>query len=246
MQIMDSFLLQLDPFLIFPFRITEISLLGFYIGTFALALNCVLLGRLTIQGIMRLNRAYYGKLEKETVRMHNLSVKAILAKDKESYRACNKGANEAFGKYFFSQIAMGASLLWPIPFALQWMSTRFQGISFPLPFGTASLNYAAVFILLYIQARILFSKNYAYLPPIFAGCSAICRKKEDMIQWSDIGKKKENLPQTHSPVRENLEDADKRNYIPLSGLKQGTEENFNGNFFRTACKAVAPSVCQTD
>ncbi len=242
----DTILLQLDSFLIFPFRITEISLLGFYIGTFVLALNCVLLGRLTILGIMRLNRAYYGKLERETVHMHNLSVKAILAKDKESYRACNKQANEAFGKYFFSQIATGASLLWPLPFALHWMNMRFQGISFPLLFGTGSLNYAAIFILLYILARILFSRVSAHLTPALKTDSQSSEKKEEMIQWSDIGKKKENLPQTHSPIRENLENADKSNYISLPGLKQGTEENFNGNFFRTGRKAVAPSVCQTD
>ncbi|MGE0083567.1 MAG: hypothetical protein AB7S75_04030 [Desulfococcaceae bacterium] len=214
MQIIDTFLLQIDSFLIFPFRITDISLLGFYIGTFFLALNCVLLGRLTILGIMRINRAHYGKLEKETVHMHNLSVKAILAKDKNSYRACNKEANEAFGKYFFSQVGLGASLLWPIPFALHWMNMRFQGISFPLPFGTASLNYAAIFILLYILARIVFSRVSAYLPPVLQAAPEN-PEKEKMIQWSDIGEKKENQVKTHFPMKENIENPDKKDYIPL-------------------------------
>lgn len=218
MQIIDTILLLVDPFLIFPFRITDISLLGFYIGTFALALNCVLLGRVTILGIMRINRTHYGKLEKETVHMHNLSVKAILAKDKDSYRACNKEANEAFGKYFFSQVGLGASLLWPIPFALHWMNMRFQWVSFPLPFGTASLNYAAIFILLYILARILFSKVSNYLPPVFRTAQESA-EKEKMILWSDIGQKKENPVQSHFPVMEHLEKLDKNNYISLQGLK---------------------------
>ncbi len=218
MQIIDTFLLQIDSFLIFPFRITDISLLGFYIGTFFLALNCVLLGRVTILVIMRINRSHYGKLEKETVHMHNLSVKAILAKDKNSYCACNKEANDAFGKYFFSQVGLGASLLWPIPFALHWMNIRFQGISFPLPFGAASLNYAAIFILLYILARIVFSRVSAYLPPVLQPAPESA-EKEKMIQWSDIGKKKENPVQSRFPIRENLENADKNDYIPLPGLK---------------------------
>lgn len=191
MQTIDSILLLLDPFLIFPFRITEISLAGFYIGTFVLAINCVLLGKLTIEGIMCINRSYYGKLEKETVRMHNLSVKAILMKDKDSYSACNKEANEAFGKYFFSQIAMGASLLWPLPFALHWMNTRFQDVSFPLPFGSASLNYAAVFILLYILARIFVSRLSGHLPSLLPAAPESA-EKEKMLQWSDIGREKEN------------------------------------------------------
>jgi len=216
MQIIDTFLLQIDSFLIFPFRITDISLLGFYIGTFFLALNCVLLGRVTILGIMRINRSHYGKLEKETVHMHNLSVKAILAKDKNSYRACNKEANDAFGKYFFSQVGLGASLLWPIPFALHWMNIRFQGISFPLPFGTASLNYAAIFILLYILARIVFSRVSVYLPPVLQPAPEN-PEKEKMIQWSDIGRKKDNADPRAGM---NLEHTDnKSNYIPLAGCK---------------------------
>jgi hypothetical protein len=100
-----------------------------------------------------------GSLERETVKMHNLSLKAILSRDKVSYTACNKEANEAFGRYFFAQLAAGAATLWPVPFALAWMETRFIDVTLPLLYPlsliTPAVGYLAIFLLCYVLLRIL-------------------------------------------------------------------------------------------
>ncbi len=111
----------------------------------------MILGEITSAVIYRLNRSYYQELVQETIRMGDLSISALrFFKDKKKYRTFNKEANDAFGKYFFSQIALGASVLWPIPFALGWMQTRFAQVSFFVPIINCSVSYMAVFILWYI------------------------------------------------------------------------------------------------
>ncbi len=162
MKTLNAVYAWLDPFLIYFYRLPENSLTGFFLGTFFLCFLCVLLGEITIILVYRINKNYYRKLKKETVRMHNLSVKAILAKDKESYRVCNRQANEAFGRYFFAQFGLGASSLWPLPFALGWMSQRFHNVSidilFTFPGIGNTMSYVPLFILSYILTRIIFGK----------------------------------------------------------------------------------------
>lgn len=157
----NSMFTYLDPILIFPYRMFENPMTGFLTGTFILCLWCVMIGDLSARLIFRINRSYYRRLEKETLDMHDLSIKALLCKDKESYKACNKEANDAFGRYFFAQIAAGASVLWTVPLGMGWMQTRFQDVGFPLVFPLSSIlgestGYPSVFILLYIFCRILF------------------------------------------------------------------------------------------
>jgi hypothetical protein len=148
-----------DLILISPYRWSGNPVLGFFLGTLVLSLWCVLIGKVTGVVVWSINRAHMESLERQTVTMHNLSLKAILFKDKASYTACNKEANEAFGRYFFAQLAAGAATLWPVPFALAWMETRFNEVTFPLPYPlsviTAAVGYPAVLLLCYALHRML-------------------------------------------------------------------------------------------
>ncbi|GAB6058701.1 hypothetical protein [Desulfonatronum parangueonense] len=189
--------LWLDSVLISPYRMISDPVGGFFFGTFILCLWCTLIGELTALGVGRLNRAHIRKLEQESIRLHNLSVKAIIHKDKESYRACNKLANEAWGKYFFATIGQGASTLWPVPFALAWMATRFQAIEFELAFSIPLLpdivGYPAVFIPMYILVRICFAKLKPWLPFFHDDTPKLRRpgqEEEKMITWADVDKHK--------------------------------------------------------
>ncbi len=199
---MNEFMLQayhwLDLLLISPYRTLANPVSGFFFGTFVLCLWATLVGELTSLGVGRMNRTYLKKLEQESIRLHNLSVKAIVHKDKESYRACNKMANEAWGKYFFATIAQGAASLWPVPFALAWMATRFAGVEFelavPIPLLPDTVGYPAVFLPMYILVRICFSKLKPWLPFFHGDDTPKLRRpgqeEEKMITWADVDKHK--------------------------------------------------------
>ncbi len=192
MKILYAVYAWMDPLLIFFYRLPENPVAGFFLGTFFLCLLCVIIGEITIITMYRLNRKYYRKLKQETVRMHNLSIKAILAKDKDSYRACNRQANEAFGRYFFAQLGLGASGLWALPFALGWMSQRFHEVSldlfFTLPGIGKTMGYIPIFILSYILVRILFGKLKPWLPWVyrFDFRRETDNEGEKMVSWTDV------------------------------------------------------------
>jgi hypothetical protein len=154
----EDIFIFMDPLLIVFYRIFENPAAGFFFGTFMLSLFCIILGRMTSAIIYRINRGYYLDLAEETQKMHDLSLMALRLKDKETYKALNKEANDAFGRYFFSQLAMGACMLWPIPFALGWMDTRFAELGFVLPIVGGNVRYIFIFIMFYIVSRLLFSK----------------------------------------------------------------------------------------
>lgn len=192
-EIWSHFYAWLDAILIAPFRAFEIPIVGFYFGTFILCLWCILLGELTFRLAAVVNKSYMNKLRAQAVKMHNLSIKAIVLKDKENFRSCNKEANEAFGKYFFNMITQGAAFLWPVPFALGWMSTRFSNVEFEmaitLPFIGNTVGFAAVMIPMYILSRIFWGhlKPHLYFfnkdPRV-----GIDEGEEEMIKWEDINK----------------------------------------------------------
>ena len=128
METLRNILLALDPFIIWAFRLSDGPWAGFFLGSFFLNLTCVVMGDVTSILARRLNRKVYGAYHDEMVRHHNLSVKALRSSDKEAYKAVNRQAHEAFGKYFFSQAGAFALSIWPLPFALAWMELRFGGI----------------------------------------------------------------------------------------------------------------------
>ena len=91
-------------------------------------------------------------------------MEALKAGDRPAYEAANKLANEAFGKSFFSQVALSATFVWPIFFALGWMQHRFLEVEFPLPFTSFSLGYIGVFLILYIVAYVIFKPVKRRMP----------------------------------------------------------------------------------
>lgn len=178
----------LDTFLISFYRLTDAPIVGFMAGTFVLAWLANILGRLFYTVASRANRQSVDRENREMVRMHNLSFRALLAKDKDAYKACNKQANDAFGKYFFASAAVGMSSLWPAAFALAWMDTRFAGVDFLLPIAGRSVGYAATFIPMYALAHIVNGKFVRYLPWLAASGKAGTTDdgRERMLSMEDL------------------------------------------------------------
>jgi hypothetical protein len=160
------FLAKIDPVLIFPYRWFENPLLGWWVGTFILALWAGMLGELTLAAAYRINRRHVAKNLDQTTYYHLQSLKAKQAGDEKAYKGINKLANEEFGKSFFLFMAMGMASLWPAFFAAAWLNLRFGDIVFVLPkwAGGLELNFIAPFIILYIVARMIFAKLKPHLP----------------------------------------------------------------------------------
>ncbi len=161
MDLIPTVLKAADSFLIAPYRFFENPVIGWWVGTFALAIWTALLGRLTMALVFRVNR----KTVKETIKQvedhHNQSMNALRSGNKPAYKAINKLANDAYGKTFFLQVAMASSSLWPVPLALAWLEIRFSSVDFPFPlnlsFLDGTVSYVFIFILAYILTRIMLS-----------------------------------------------------------------------------------------
>ena len=183
---------QIDAGLMYFFRLAENPMLGYLVGIAVLAALCAVVGDLTIALAFRLNGRFFNRDNRELVQMQNKSLLALQARDKESYQACNTVANESFGKVFLSQMALGASSLWPVPFALQWLNGRFADVAFllPIPLGTrTSVGYAFTFIPMYILMRILFGKIRTRLPGyrrLTVSNAAEDTETESMLRFDDV------------------------------------------------------------
>lgn len=183
----------IDGFLISFYRMTEIPIMGYYFGTAVLSLICVIVGQMTYCWAYRKNHRFFSSDNQEMVRMHNLSIKALGVKDKGAYKNCNKQANDAFGKYFFAQVAIGISSLWPVPFALGWMQSRFAEVAFSLPVSLpglgSSVGFMFTFFPIYILIYLLFGK-IKYKIPYFSSFERWRREShaevEEMMNFSDL------------------------------------------------------------
>ena len=165
----DLLFYQVDPFLIFFYRITGVPLVDYFIGTFNLAFLCVVIGELSISLAMRFNKRYLDAMSKEIKEKEQLSIAAYNSGNKFEYQSLNKEATDAWGKHFFTMVAYSAGILWPIPFALGWMQTRFDGITFDIAFPlnlifTDGIGYTFTFLPLYVLGRILFKYMRPWLP----------------------------------------------------------------------------------
>ena len=155
----------LDAILIAPFQAPAHALWGFWLGCIVLAGYCVLLGELTSAVLYLVNRRFYAAQQDAMTKAHNLSVEALHSGDKESYKAVNRQAHEAFGKAFFAQAALGIASLWPVPFAMAWLNARFEGVPIiVIPYWDHPLYYPFVLILSYIPLRVLFARYKRHLP----------------------------------------------------------------------------------
>lgn len=168
----NSFYQVLDPFLIWFYRVTGQAWLDFVIGTFVLAVICLLLGEATAQVVFRFSRKGLGEKMEEADKYQTLSIEALKAGNKEAYEAANKLAKEAFGRSFMHQMALGGAFLWPIPFALAWMQTRFLEVEFPIPGTGWSLGFIGPFIIIYVAAYFLL-KRVRKLPAKFRRREAV-------------------------------------------------------------------------
>ncbi|MCB2217722.1 hypothetical protein [Desulfofustis glycolicus] len=159
---LQTFLTLIDPWLIVPYRAVAPAVAGYLLGTTILALYCVVIGDLSATLVAFLNRGYLSKLRRKMEHHHHLSEKALMMGDKESYKAVNKQGLDAFGYSFSMGAALFCVSIWPMPFALAWLNSRFAEAPLQLPatlplLGGRELHYFTSFLLLYILARIGYS-----------------------------------------------------------------------------------------
>jgi hypothetical protein len=154
-------LLLFDPWLIAPFRWSPSPTAGYLIGVVVLALQCIVLGDLSATLVAFINRRYIRKIQGEMDHNHELSEQALMQGDKESYKAVNRQALDAFGHSFSLGAAIFCVSIWPMPFALAWLNLRFADAPLELPFSLpwlgATIHYFPSFLLLYIAARMMYS-----------------------------------------------------------------------------------------
>ncbi len=168
-QWISATLRMIDPFLTRLFFLTGDPVVNFFIGSFLLALGCVVVGEVTLSLAIRWNRAHIEALKQEIRHQESLSIRAHEMGDHVSYQALNKAANEAWGRHFFTMAAYSAGGLWPVPFALGWMQVHFSQVDFlialplSLLFGK-TVGFAFSFIPIYILCRILFKYLHPWLP----------------------------------------------------------------------------------
>ena len=105
--------------------------MNFLLGTLALAVLSLLVGEFTSFLASFVVRRHFEQVTGEAKRYQDLSMEALKAGDRPAYEAANKLANEAFGKSFYSQVALSATFVWPIFFALGWMQHRFLEVDVP-------------------------------------------------------------------------------------------------------------------
>lgn len=190
MELWNTFTLLLDAIFIAPYRWLPWAEPAFWLGTAVLSMWCIVAGEFSGALVYLWNRDFYDNQQREMVRMHNLSVEAIRHKDKATYKASNRWANEYFGKVFFSGAALFAVSLWPVPFALGWLEGRFNGIElYHVPVGGWPLGYAFVFFMTYIPLRILFSRVRDRVP-FFSRVAALRKESAssigDVTSWSQL------------------------------------------------------------
>ncbi len=163
MDILSGLYQTLDPVLILPFRLPSDPLAGFAVGLFWVSLLATIVGELTMFGVYWINRRHFASMSGEMVSQHNLSLKALGAKDKKSWKACNAQANDAFGRTFFAGIALFAASLWPAFLVMGWLTFRFKAVAFDVPLAG---EVGATFFLVptYVITRILFHKAKPVLP----------------------------------------------------------------------------------
>ena len=173
MDLIAKLLTWLDPVLIFPYRLVNPPMLGWWTGTAVLAFWSVLFGELTLALAYYVNRKAVSRNLDQTLYYHEQSLKAKQAGDEHAYAGINKLANEAYGKSFFLLMAMGMASLWPAFLAAAWLQRRFSGIVFSLPSwaGGFDLSFLAPFVILYVAMRLLYSRLKKRLRQPASNCS---------------------------------------------------------------------------
>lgn len=179
----------IDPYIIWFYRLTGYTFIDFLIGTLVLAFVTLLIGEFTISLAFLANREAIQKNNDDIMRYQHISVSAIEEKDKKSYTAANKLANDAFGKSFFHQIALSTGFLWPIPFALGWMQHRFVDVDFRILFTNLTVQYPIFFFSMFALCYIAF-KRIKYRLPYFRRIGLILENSRQqgtgMRTWENL------------------------------------------------------------
>ncbi len=153
---------QMDKILMPFYRFPDNPVAGYYLGTFIIAMACVITGEYSVSLAVRLNKGKIARDNHDTEHFHDLSIEALKAGDKAAYTACNRIASEACGNALLSQLTLSASYLWPVFIALGWMQYRFgeveSGLPFLIPGAGDTAPHAVTFILCYIPARIIYGR----------------------------------------------------------------------------------------
>ncbi len=161
MNSLSPFFLVLDPWLIAPFRWLPSATAGYLLGVVVLALYCIIVGDLSATLVTYFNTKYIKKIQAKMDHHHHLSEQALMQGDKESYKAVNSQALDAFGHSFSLGAAIFCVSIWPMPFALAWLNIRFADapleLPFNLPFLGNTIEYFPSFLLLYIATRMTYS-----------------------------------------------------------------------------------------
>lgn len=157
----SPFFLVFDPWLIAPFRWLPSATAGYILGVIVLALYCVIIGDLSATLVTYFNTKYIKKIQGKMDHHHHLSEQALMRGDKESFKAVNSQALDAFGHSFSLGAAIFCVSIWPMPFALAWLNLRFADapleLAVHLPFLGNTIEYFPSFLLLYISVRMIYS-----------------------------------------------------------------------------------------
>ncbi|BCS88031.1 hypothetical protein [Pseudodesulfovibrio sediminis] len=193
----------LDPWMIWAFRFGDNPYVGFAIGLLWICVVTTVIGELCMAAVYFTNKKHFASINREMVDHHNLSVRALGAKNKIAWKACNSIANDAFGKNFFSRIALFASSLWVVPFAIGWLYYRFGEVDFMVPL-IGAVGPSFVFIPVYILTRYLFSVAKPWLPLFSTIRQRVLDNEagDEMMTYMDLAKEKEER-QTETPIPEN-------------------------------------------
>ncbi|MEE4265627.1 MAG: hypothetical protein V2I56_23275 [Desulfobacteraceae bacterium] len=181
----SAFNYQIDGFLIFFYRLTGYAFVDYIIGTICLAFFCVVIGEISVSLALKFNRRYFDEMNEEMVAKERMSMQAYKAGDMAGYKGLNKQATDVWGRRFFTMVGYSAGILWPIPFAMGWMQTRFSAVNFDLAFPLSlifgkSVGYIFTFIPIYILCRIAFKYMRPHLP-YFKGVQKILNEYDAKV-----------------------------------------------------------------
>jgi hypothetical protein len=181
----------LDPLLVVVFRLPAHAWTGFILGLFWTGILASLAGELSMAGAYRINRRHFQKVNRDMVDNHNLSLQALAAKDKGSWKACNSLANDAFGKNFFSGAALFAASLWPALVALGWLDWRFAGVAFDLPW-IGTVGAAFFFLPVYVLTRVGLALARPRIPGLRRLRFSPSREEKRLLTFSEVFRPREN------------------------------------------------------
>ena len=140
-----------------PYRWVADSAWAWWLGTALLCLWAVLVGDITYRTVKRFNKKIMHERNEEMMSWQNIAMNALKAGNKEVFTGANKLANDAFGRSFFMQLAMGMASLWTAFLGAAWLQARFQGVPVPVPYTDWEFRWLPSYVVMYIVIRISYA-----------------------------------------------------------------------------------------